>query len=562
MKKNVSFRVGIAQINSCVGDLEGNSKKIINFINQAKELKVDIICFPELAITGYPPEDLLLKPQFIKDNIYWLKQIIKSCNKITAIVGFVDKVKNNLYNSAVVISNKKNLGIYHKMYLPNYSVFDEKRYFQAEKEFFTGTVPGVPNKVGSGQSPIKFGVLICEDIWQKKPVKTLAEKGAMLIFVINASPFYSGKSDLREKIIRKRAKENKIFIVYNNLVGGQDELVFDGQSLIVSPDGKVLAKAKAFEEDLIVLDINPFREYSLKGVNKPKTIKQKKLEEIEEIYKALVLGVKDYVNKNRFKKVVVAISGGVDSALTTTIACDALGKENVCGVFMPTIYTSSESKEDSFILAKKLGIELKCINIQNIFEIYLKTLDKEFEKLPKDITEENLQARIRGNIIMAFSNKFNWLVLTTGNKSEVSTGYCTLYGDMVGGFGVIKDLSKTTVYKLVNFRNKQNFVIPNRIIEKEPTAELKPNQKDSDTLPVYEILDPILKEYIEKDRSFKEITRAGFNKALVSKVIRLVDNNEYKRRQSAPGIKITPKAFGKDRRMPITNKYKNRDSDL
>lgn len=556
------MKIGIAQINSCVGDLEGNSKKIIEFINKAKKLKVDIICFPELAITGYPPEDLLLKPQFIKDNIYWLKQIIKSCNNITAIVGFVDKVKNNLYNSASVISNKKNLGIYHKMYLPNYSVFDEKRYFQPGKEFkvFTGTVPKKrgqsPQSIG--QSPIKFGVIICEDIWQEKPVKTLSEKGVRLIFVINASPFYSGKSNLREKIIRKRAKENKIFIVYNNLVGGQDELVFDGQSLIVSPDGKVLAKAKAFEEDLIVLDINPVREYSLNVVNKPETIKQKKLEEIEEIYKALVLGVKDYVNKNRFKKVVVAISGGVDSALTTTIAVDALGKENVCGVFMPTIYTSEKSKEDSFILAKKLGIELKCINIQNIFEIYLKTLDKEFEELPKDITEENLQARIRGNIVMALSNKFNWLVLTTGNKSEVSTGYCTLYGDMVGGFGVIKDLSKLIVYELAKFRNKQNFVIPNRIIEKEPTAELKPNQKDSDTLPPYEILDPILKEYIEKDRSFKEITRAGFNKNLISKVIRLVDNNEYKRRQSAPGIKITPKAFGKDRRMPITNKYREK----
>ena len=552
------MKIAIAQINSCVGDLEGNSKKIIDFINRAKELNVGIVSFPELAITGYPPEDLLLKPQFIKDNILRLNQIVKSCENITAIVGFVDEVKNNLYNAAAIISNKKIKGIYHKICLPNYSVFDEKRYFQPGKEFkvFTGTVPLGTHPTGDVSLRQKFGVIICEDIWDGKPVKLLAKNGAKLVFAINASPFYSGKSNLRKKIVVKRAKENRVFIVYNNLVGGQDELVFDGQGMIVSPSGKVLATAKAFDEDLIVIDIYPVREYSLNGVNKPEVTKVQKLDRIEEIYKALVLGVKDYVNKNGFKKVVVGLSGGIDSALTVTIAVDALGKENVTGVFMPSIYTSSESKEDSFELSKNLGIELKTIEIQDLFESYLKTLNKEFEGLQKDITEENIQARIRGNIVMALSNKFNWLVLTTGNKSEVSTGYCTLYGDMAGGFGVIKDLSKLTVYELARFRNKKSFVIPKRTIDKEPTAELRPDQKDSDTLPPYKTLDPILKEYIEKDRSFKEITRAGFNKDLVSKVIKLVDNSEYKRRQSAPGIKITPKAFGKDRRMPITNRYK------
>jgi NAD+ synthase (glutamine-hydrolysing) len=541
------MRIALAQINPTVGDLKGNFLKIKENILKAIEFKADIVIFPELAVTGYPPEDLLLKPNFIRDNLKKLKEITSLTKDITTIVGFVDKVGKDIYNSAAVLSNNKIKGIYHKIYLPNYGVFDEQRYFKSGDKPFIFNIKGV-----------SCGVIICEDIWHKEgPLELEVKHGAKVLFVLNASPYYAGKVHKREKVIKKQAKENKIFIAYVNMVGGQDELVFDGSSMIVDPNGKTILQSESFKEDVLLYDIPLTKED--KGSHKPPLPEKKfkKLSLIEEVYNALILGLKDYINKNNFKKVVIGLSGGVDSSLVATLAVDAIGKENVIGVFMPSKYSSIESKEDAEEVAKNLGIKLLTIPIQEIFETYLKILNPVFSGLKEDITEENLQARIRGNIIMALSNKFGYLVLTTGNKSEMSTGYATLYGDMAGGFAVIKDVPKMLVYELCRYRNSISFVIPERVLTKAPTAELKPNQKDSDTLPPYPELDPILKLYIEEDKEAKEIIKMGFNEKTVHNVLKMVDKSEYKRRQAAPGIKITPKAFGKDRRMPITNKYTN-----
>jgi len=559
-EKMSNLRIALAQINCTLGDLEGNIRKIKEYIKKAKELKVDIISFPELAICGYPPEDLLLQPKFVEDNLEKLKELITSIDEIVVIIGFVDREDRELYNSAAVIYDKEIKGIYHKIFLPNYSVFDEKRYFKP------GDKPLV-FKFGR----FIFGVSICEDIWHREgPTREQALLGAKLLFNINASPYHLAKFKQREEILKSQAKENKVFIAYTNLVGGQDELIFDGQSMVVDEEGKVIGRAETFKEDLLMLDLDISRSKSRttktlititdKRVLKKriallkKTIKIPGL--IEEIYQALLLGVRDYVSKNGFQKVVIGLSGGIDSSLVATIACDALGKENVSSVFMPSPYTSEESNEDVKLLVKNLGIKLINIPIEEIYKTYLMILEPNFRGLEKDITEENIQARIRGNILMALSNKFGWLVLTTGNKSEMSTGYATLYGDMAGGFSVIKDIPKTLVYKLAKYRNSITPVIPERILTKEPSAELKPNQKDKDTLPPYEILDPILKAYIEEDKNRDEIVSLGFDTQTVKKVISMVDKSEYKRRQAPPGIKITPKAFGKDRRMPITNKYR------
>ncbi|MFH1824613.1 MAG: NAD+ synthase [Candidatus Firestonebacteria bacterium] len=536
------MRIALAQINPIVGDLKGNCLKIKGNISKSTEIKADIVVFPELSITGYPPEDLLLKSNFIRDNLNELKEITVWTKDITAVVGFVDKVGKDIYNSAAVISESKIKGIYHKIYLPNYGVFDEQRYFKSGNNPFTFNIKG-----------ISCGIIICEDIWHEDgPLKLEASAGAKVLFVLNASPYHAGKVHEREKVIQKQAKENKIFIAYINMVGGQDELIFDGGSMIVDPNGKIISQSECFKEDLLFYDI-PLGEKENKLPLPEK--KFEKLSLAEEVYNALLLGLKDYVNKNDFKKVVVALSGGIDSSLVGTLAVDALGKENVIGVFMPSKYSSIESREDAEKLSKNLGVKLLNIPIQEIFETYIKNLNPVFSNLKKDITEENLQARIRGNIIMALSNKFGWLVLTTGNKSEMSTGYATLYGDMAGGFAVIKDVPKTLVYELCKFKNTNSQIIPERILTKVPTAELKPNQKDSDTLPPYPELDPILKYYIEEDKEAKEIIKYGFNEKTVYKVLKMVDKSEYKRRQSPPGIKITPKAFGKDRRIPITNKY-------
>ncbi|MEW6109932.1 MAG: NAD+ synthase [Nitrospirota bacterium] len=574
------LRLALAQINSTVGDLSGNSKKIIGYIGKAKRQKADIVAFPELAVTGYPPEDLLLKPQFISDNIEAISDISSRVYGITAVVGFVDSgEKGGLFNAAAVISDGEIIDKYHKMLLPNYGVFDEYRYFRPGKSV------GIYDFHGS-----KIGISICEDIWSSKgPVPLMSSSGAEVIININASPYERGKPEKREKIITEWTLKERVIIAYLNTVGGQDELVFDGFSLVYDHTGGLIARGKQFSEDLMVFDIDleEIRRFRKKsgitrkikapkhagtvrrfGIPSPwhaagrgfkKPVVAKKSGKEEEIYKALILGTSDYVRKNGFKGVVIGLSGGVDSSLVAAIAVDAIGSENVHGLFMPSRYTSGESREDALQLAENLGIKIIEIPIDDIFTGYLGALDKSFRGRDNDTTEENLQARIRGNLLMAFSNKFGWLVLTTGNKSEMSVGYATLYGDMAGGFAVIKDVPKTLVYDICKWRNSavKGHVIPERVLWKEPTAELKPDQKDSDTLPPYPVLDPILKAYIEDEMCFEDIVKVGCEIECTKKVISMIDRSEYKRRQAPPGIKITARAFGRDRRFPITNKYRS-----
>ncbi|OGS26245.1 MAG: NAD+ synthase [Elusimicrobia bacterium RIFOXYB2_FULL_48_7] len=531
------IRVGLAQINTTVGDLPGNSEKIIRYMDKARDHGCDIAVFPELALCGYLPEDLLLKPYFIQKNREYLDKIIEKSGSIFAIVGFPCLEKGKLYNAAAVIRDKKLLGIYKKIYLPNYGVFDEMRYFQT----------GDKSPVFSFKGGLKIGVNICEDIWHRDgPQKAQAAYGkAKLIINISGSPYHMQKINLRQKLLSSIARENKTYTCYCNLVGGQDELVFDGASMAFDNRGKMIALAKQFSEDLLVFDINPGAKNPLPAgrIENPPS-------PIEEVYRALVLGLRDYVEKNGFKKIVLGLSGGVDSALVAAIGVDALGKDNVAALTMPSVYSSGATLNDAKKLAKNLGIKLYTIPIKQLHTAYLGVFRKVFKGTKPDITEENIQARIRGNLLMAFSNKFGWLVVTTGNKSESSVGYCTLYGDTAGGLALIKDVPKTLVYKLAKYRN-----IPQSIIKRVPTAELRKNQTDQDTLPPYPVLDKIIDEYVEKDRSMAEISGKGLNKALVKRVISMIDRNEYKRRQSPIGIKITPKAFGRDRRMPITNKF-------
>jgi NAD+ synthase (glutamine-hydrolysing) len=576
------LRIALAQINPTVGDFPGNVAKIIDYIKKAESAGADIVALPELAITGYPPEDLLLKSQFIDDNLKALKTVQRNVGDITAIVGFVDR-KDDIYNAAAVIYKRKLIDVYHKMYLPNYGVFDEFRYFQV------GTRTPIYKVAGTW-----MGVNICEDIWYPEgPARIQALAGAEVIIDINASPYHVGKGRFRENMLSTRASDTITIVAYLNTVGGQDELVFDGQSIIVDQDGKIISRGKQFEEDMIVADLDlesimmrrlhaPRRRQKIVKLGKEAVEKivipvgkpsgKKKggppvysvakvsavLEPSEEVYTALVLGTSEYVRKNGFKGAVIGLSGGIDSALVATIAADALGRNNVRGIFMPSPYTSKESRQDAYALAGNLGIRVIEVSIDDIFRSYLSTLEKEFRGLHRDVTEENLQARIRGNILMAFSNKFGWLVLTTGNKSEMSVGYATLYGDMAGGFAVIKDVPKTMVYDLCRWKNRKagRVVIPEEMFSKEPSAELKPGQKDTDSLPPYPQLDRILKAYIENDESFDEILSLGLDAERVRKVIRMIDRSEYKRRQSPPGIKITERALGRDRRFPITNRYR------
>ncbi|MBI4684171.1 MAG: NAD+ synthase [Nitrospirae bacterium] len=538
-------KIAFAQINTTVGDIDGNVSKICDYIKKAKESRVKIILFPELAVTGYPPEDLLLKPHFITDNIDCLTKIQAETKDITAIVGFVDRQDSNIYNAVAIFHKAQFIGVYHKIYLPNYGVFDEYRYFK----------PGRKASVYKSDG-LSFGVNICEDVWYPEgPARSQALEGAEIIFNINASPYHMGKAYMREEMVAKRASDNNVAIAYLNAVGGQDELVFDGGSFVADRTGEIIVRAKQFKEEMIISEI------VLDGYNLPIPPLTKGGEGglEEEVYEALVLGTRDYINKNGFKQVVIGLSGGVDSSLVATIAVDAIGRENVKGVFMPSPYTSRESKEDANELAENLSIKIIEVPINRIFDAYIDTLKKEFKGLQEDITEENLQARIRGNILMAFSNKFGWLVLTTGNKSEMSVGYATLYGDMAGGFAVIKDVPKTLVYELCKWKNSKEgrALIPQRVLWKDPSAELRPDQKDTDALPPYPLLDPILKAYIEENKSFEEILSLGCDRACAEGVIRMIDNSEYKRRQSPPGIKITPRAFGKDRRFPITNRYRS-----
>ncbi len=565
----------MAQINPTVGDLKGNRDKIIDYLGRARKLGADVVVFTELAVTGYPPEDLVLKPQFVKDNLRTLREITKATRGITAIVGFVDSNKH-IFDAAAIMSNGKLVYVYHKMLLPNYGVFDEYRYFKPGRRYPIITVRGV-----------NIGVNICEDIWYADgPARTQALAGAEIIIAINASPYHKGKGKERRQMLALRAKENNCHIVYTNAVGGQDELVFDGHSMMLDPKGRLVAAGKQFEEALVTCDIR------LPGRYKPVDLASEQILDehrdfidpvvisekpaagrkplpparpaasyplCEEVYRALVIGTRDYVNKTGFHSVVIGLSGGIDSSLVAAIAVAAIGKENVHGVFMPSQYSSQESCEDAYDLAHNLGIGILEVPIEQPFDAYLRTLRGIFAKTRQDVTEENLQARIRGNILMALSNKFGWLVLTTGNKSEMSTGYATLYGDMAGGFAVIKDVPKTLVYDICRCINRLEgrTVIPKRVLVKAPTAELRPNQKDSDSLPVYPVLDPILKAYVEDDREFDEMLRMGFDRKTVERVIRFVDSSEYKRRQAPPGIKITPRGLGKDRRFPITNRYKS-----
>ncbi|MHB8846265.1 MAG: NAD+ synthase [Nitrospirota bacterium] len=566
-----TLRIAMAQINPTVGDLAGNRDRIIDTIGLARKAGADLVAFPELAVTGYPPEDLLLKPQFVQDNLRTLKEIQKATKGITAVVGFVDR-KDLLYNAAAVLHNGDLAYVYHKILLPNYGVFDEYRYFRPGNRYPIITLRGVA-----------LGVNICEDIWfTEGPTRSQAMAGAEVIININASPYHKGKGRERLKMLAERARENNVIVSYTNAVGGQDELVFDGQSMVIDGKGRLLASGKQFEEDLVITDLKvPDRKPAVarsktehfesidriilsertgpKKIALPARKTVRSLPVCEEVYHALVLGTRDYVRKTGFKSAVIGLSGGIDSSLVAAIAVEALGRENVVGVFMPSQFSSRESREDALALAKNLGIHFLEVPIQQTFDSYLNTLRNEFARTRTDVTEENLQARIRGNLLMALSNKFRWLVLTTGNKSEMSVGYATLYGDMAGGFAVIKDVPKTLVYEICRCINrlKGKTIIPKRVMTKAPTAELRPNQKDSDSLPEYDVLDPILKAYVEDDKPFREILKLGFDRKTVERVIRLVDSSEYKRRQAPPGVKITPRGLGKDRRFPITNRYKS-----
>ncbi|MDI6786665.1 MAG: NAD+ synthase [bacterium] len=565
-----TLRLAIAQINCTVGDLIGNTQKICDYIKRALEMEVDLLVFPEMAIPGYPPEDLLHKPHFIQDNLDYLQKVIRHTGDITVAVGFIDKKDDKIYNAVSIIHMNSICGVYHKVNLPNYSVFDEVRYFSSGSSYPIFIIKG-----------INVGFNICEDIWKLNgPTKIESQTGnANLIVNISASPYHMEKWKSRINILKKQAINNSVIVVYANMVGGQDELVFDGHSMIFDQEGNLIKQGKQFKEELIITDLEikkpklsflkKLKNFRIERIIISKTPSSRKkypapeteyipLDTHEEVYNALILGTKDYVLKNNFKKVIIGLSGGIDSALTCVVAVDALGCENVLGVFMPSLFSSIESHNDARKLANNLNIKLTIIPIQKIFISYLSTLKKEFKDFPFGIAEENIQARIRGNILMALSNKFGYLVLTTGNKSEASVGYATLYGDTAGGFAVIKDVPKTLIYDLLEYRNKKaEFpIIPKNILTKEPTAELRENQKDRDSLPPYSSLDPILKLYVEEDKSFDEIISKGFDKEMVLNITNMVDKNEYKRRQSPPGVKVTPKIFGKDRRMPITNKYK------
>ncbi len=573
-----TLRIAVCQINTTIGDLEGNTRKIIKNIKKARKIRADIAVFPELSISGYPPEDLLLKPHFLSENQKYLDIITKETGSIIAVVGFINK-QDVLYNSAAVMYNGKIEGIHNKIRLPNYGVFDEKRYFKQGNEYSIFKL-----------NDITFGVNVCEDIWVPGDVTEVQAfgGGAELIINLSSSPYQAGKLKARESMLSTRASDNIVAVVYTNLIGGQDELIFDGGSMVFDNRGNLIARARQFKEDFLTVDLdlsNVSSDRLYANYQKKKTISKTKKRMIkvtklpnkkiinkkpavkwgvspikkplEEIYQALILGTHDYVRKNGFKKVIIGISGGIDSALTAAIAVDALGRENVILVSLPSSISSKETQSDAEKIAKNLRTKFYIIPIEDILKGYKEKLSKKL-KSAKGIVIENLQARIRGNILMAFANNYNWLVLTTGNKSETSVGYCTLYGDTAGGLAVIKDIAKTTVYELANYRNKKSKskLIPESIIKREPTAELSPDQKDTDSLPPYTILDPILKAYVEEDKGIDEIAEMGFDKEIVCKVITLVDINEYKRRQSPIGIKITQKAFGKDRRLPITNKYR------
>jgi NAD+ synthase (glutamine-hydrolysing) len=527
-----------AQLNLTVGDIEGNTNKIINSINDAElKHKADVIIFPELSISSYPPEDLLLRPAFNEYILSALNKIVSVSKNVFVILGYPIKQNDKLYNACSLIHDGKIIKTYYKQNLPNYGVFDEKRYFTAGNETCLFEIKG-----------ITAAISICEDIWVPEPISNAADAGAKIMFNINASPYHKNKLIEREKMISERAKNANMHVVYTNLVGGQDELVFDGNSMIVNNEGEIIFHAPQFKEDLYSFDLRIGQSI------KEKYLIEKHTEE-ENIYNALVLGVRDYIRKNNFKGALIGLSGGIDSALTLSVAVDALGAENVEVLIMPSRFTADMSNEDAVLQAKLLGVTYEIISIEQPFESFLEILSPRFKDLPVDITEENIQARCRGILLMAASNKSGKLVLTTGNKSEMAVGYATLYGDMSGGYAPLKDVWKTLVYKLAIWRNTIQETIPERVISRPPSAELRHDQVDQDSLPDYDILDSILEQYIELDKHPEQIIKNGYDADTVYKVIRLVDINEYKRRQAAPGVRITERAFGRDRRYPITSGY-------
>ncbi|MEO8972552.1 MAG: NAD+ synthase [Ktedonobacteraceae bacterium] len=582
------FRVALAQINVTVGDFEGNARKILDAMHHAHAEGAHVMCLPELALAGYPPEDLLLKPGFVADNLRKLYELIEASRELpglVSIIGFVDR-DIDIYNAAAVVAEGELAGVYHKHYLPNYGVFDENRYFQAGQKAPIFVINNV-----------RVGVNICEDVWYPTgPMTMQAYAGAEVIININGSPYYANKGTFRQEMMATRAADNGVIVAYLNMAGGQDELVFDGGSMVFNEQGMLIASAKQFAEDLLIVDLDtasvfrsrlhdPRRRQERLQVNDanvpiipvattahtsqktqhipvldaPQRI-EPKMSYLEEIYAALVLGTGDYVRKTGFKKAILGLSGGIDSSLTAVIAVDALGADNILGISMPSGYSSEGSKTDAQELAENLGIQYLTIPIEETFRASLKMLQPALGEGDYGLAAENLQARIRGNILMAVSNKLGPIVLTTGNKSEMATGYSTLYGDMAGGFAVLKDVLKTLVFQLCVYRNSigDKPVIPQSVIDKPPSAELRPDQKDVDSLPPYDILDPILRAYAEEDRTFQEIVAMGYDKTIVERVMRLVDISEYKRRQAPPGVKITPRAFGRDRRLPITNKYREK----
>ena len=558
------IRIAGAQKSFPVGAIQKNKQTILDCFEAAEEKEADILIFPELALTGYPPEDLLLRESFVGKNFAVLEELAEFSSSTSGVVGFVDrnlddnhtdKQKRDIANAAAIIQNGDVKGIYHKCFLPNYSVFDEARYFAK------GNNPGNV----FWYEDIGIGISICEDIWiEEGPSLQQVENGASLIININASPYDQNKSDLRKELVVNQARKLGVPIIYLNMVGGQDELVFDGGSFVVDGKGEILYQAQQFEEELFYIDLD------LEVKEQPRgsllEIRQKRseldplqsavlLSKNESLYSALKLGLFDYVSKNNFEKVLIGLSGGIDSALTATIAVDALGSDNVIGVALPSKYNTEESLVDAKLLAENLDIEFKVVEIEEIVNIFRNTLKESVNEELGQTTDENIQSRVRGNILMALSNQTGAMVVSTGNKSEMAVGYSTLYGDLAGGFALLKDLYKTEVYNLANFRNSISNVIPQNTIDKEPSAELRPDQFDKDSLPEYDLLDEILRMYIEEDSSSEKIISKGIDENIVYDVLSKVDRNEYKRKQVAPGVKLTEKAFGKDRRMPITNTY-------
>ena len=587
-----TFRLALAQINPTVGDIPGNTAKILDYLERAREAGADLVAFPELATTGYPPEDLLFKKSFLIDNVAAMAKVAAASHGIAVVLGYVnivslerpsEEVGPRVTNAAALCYGGKLVDTYHKIFLPNYGVFDEQRYFQKGSECPVYRIAGVD-----------VGVNICEDIWYPVgPTTVQCQAGAELVVNINASPFHAGKRAFRENMIAQRALENGLTIAYVNTVGGQDELVFDGSSIICNTAGGLVARGPAFKEWLLITDLEfpdaaakPSRTTSSAEAAAVGTAKNVTVSEValnsraplaeqpmsdgidgpEEVYRALVMGTGDYLRKSGFTKALIGLSGGIDSALTATVAVDALGKDNVVGITMPSRYSSEGSISDSKKLAENLGLDLWEVPIEPAHQAFTDMLAERFKGTEANVAEENVQARVRGNVLMTVSNKFGWIVLTTGNKSEMAMGYATLYGDMAGGFAVLKDVPKTTVYELCRWRNRQgrafgtvDDVIPAAIIDKPPSAELRDDQLDADSLPAYEILDPVVEAYVEDDLSYQDMVGQGFDPQVVRQVIAAVDRNEYKRRQAPPGVKITHRAFGKDRRLPIVNRYRQHE---